>query len=546
MKKFIKLLLVIITSIFILTGCDITSTNGETKKLDTPYLEYGTNSIIWDSITNADEYLIYVDDVYLTKTNHAYFDDFELSGKTGMLYIIASGDKSRFENSDISNKINLADLANVKSSYESKFLMINDTHGAFVDNQYPGVERLASLIKQLGDEYIKIANGDILQGSYISNILCGYPMIDALNNMNFNAYVIGNHEFDWGLDKIAEYKDGNLTNGEANFPFLGANIIDKKTNEIVDFLEPYTIIEKKDVRVGIIGLIGSRLTSSILYENVKDYEFIDCVDVAKKYAKELRTTKNCDVVVVAIHDYDYETNYQLAQLENDETIDAIFCGHTHTYENEYQTRKDGVNIPVVENRDKNQTAVSVLLELNVRKDLVKYNVNFYNPANFNLDPDMTKVLKEYQSYIDEGNRSLGIASSYLDKNTLGNISVEAMRDSFKTDFAILNTGGVRAYISDGNVTVSDVYNVFPFNNEVYLVEIKGSDLLGFYYNADYYIYINKNFNASEIISDKTYNVAIIDYVFTSMYYQSYFGNVKYVDTDVIMRDLVIEYIDNLI
>ena len=497
MKKFIKLLIVIITSIFILTGCDITSTNGETKKLVTPYLEYGTNSIIWDSITNADEYLIYVDDVYLTKTNHAYFDDFELSGKTGMLYIIASGDKSRFENSDISNKINLADLANVKSSYESKFLMINDTHGAFVDNQYPGVERLASLIKQLGDEYIKIANGDILQGSYISNILCGYPMIDALNNMNFNAYVIGNHEFDWGLDKIAEYKDGNLTNGEANFPFLGANIIDKKTNEIVDFLEPYTIIEKKDV-------------------------------------------------VVAIHDYDYETNYQLAQLENDETIDAIFCGHTHTYENEYQTRKDGVNIPVVENRDKNQTAVSVLLELNVRKDLVKYSVNFYNPANFNLDPDMTKVLKEYQSYIDEGNRSLGIASSYLDKNTLGNISVEAMRDSFKTDFAILNTGGVRAYISDGNVTVSDVYNVFPFNNEVYLVEIKGSDLLRFYYNADYYIYINKDFNASEIISDKTYNVAIIDYVFTSMYYQSYFGNVKYVDTDVIMRDLVIEYIDNLI
>lgn len=235
MKKFIKLLLVIITSIFILTGCDITSTNGETKKLVTPYLEYGTDSIIWDSITNADEYLIYVDDVYLTKTNHAYFDDFELSGKTGMLYIIASGDKSRFENSDISNKINLADLANVKSSYESKFLMINDTHGAFVDNQYPGVERLASLIKQLGDEYIKIANGDILQGSYISNILCGYPMIDALNNMNFNAYVIGNHEFDWGLDKIAEYKDGNLTNGEANFPFLGANIIDKKPTKLSTF-----------------------------------------------------------------------------------------------------------------------------------------------------------------------------------------------------------------------------------------------------------------------------------------------------------------------
>ena len=109
MKKFIKLLIVIITSIFILTGCDITSTNGETKKLDTPYLEYGTNSIIWDSITNADEYLIYVDDVYLTKTNHAYFDDFELSGKTSfakekLLSAMNQIDRKMTENQSRSSK----------------------------------------------------------------------------------------------------------------------------------------------------------------------------------------------------------------------------------------------------------------------------------------------------------------------------------------------------------------------------------------------------------------------------------------------------------
>ena len=59
----------------------------------------------------------------------------------------------------------------------------------------------------------------------------------------------------------------------------------------------------KDVYSILFTILKNKKTT----ENVKDYEFIDCVDVAKKYAKELRTTKNCDVVVVAIHDYDYET-----------------------------------------------------------------------------------------------------------------------------------------------------------------------------------------------------------------------------------------------
>ena len=546
MKKISKLLLILITSIFVLVGCDYTDNNNQLRKLEAPYVEYDGSKLVWDSVTNADEYLIYVDDICLTKTTHTYFEDFELSGRTGIFYVVASGDKEYFENSPASNKINLANLSQTKTSYESKFFMINDTHGAFVDDLYPGVERIADLLDRLGDGYIKIANGDILQGSYVSNVLCGYPMIDALNNMNFNAYVIGNHEFDWGLDKIAEYKDGNLTNGEANFPFLGANIIDKNTNEIVDFLEPYTIVEEDHVRVGIIGLIGSNLTSSILYDNVKNYQFTDCVEVAKKYARELRTTKNCDVVVVAIHAYDSDVNYQLSQLDNVEAIDAIFCGHTHTYQNESMTRRDGVSIPIVENKDKNQTAVTVNLELNARKDLSKYSVNFYYPQNYDLDSNMKNVVKQYQAYIDEGNRSLGNTSFYFDRTMLGNFSVEAMRNELKSDFAILNTGGVRSYIEIGNVTVSDVYNVFPFNNEVYVVEMSGYALLRLYNNNSDYIYINQDFSYSDVISDKTYKIAVIDYVFTNPYYESYFRNANYVDTDIIMRDLVIEYIDNII
>jgi len=143
----------------------------------------------------------------------------------------------------------------------------NDTHGRLVtgdgDN---GFDVLSSKFNDLENKYgdfIKIANGDIFQGKFESNVLYGRPIVDCMNAMEFDAMVIGNHEFDWGLDKIAAYNDGDESNGEANFPFLACNIVDKATNKLLDWVEPYTIVENNGSKVGLIGAIGTNLTSSI-------------------------------------------------------------------------------------------------------------------------------------------------------------------------------------------------------------------------------------------------------------------------------------------
>ena len=159
------------------------------------------------------------------------------------------------------------------------FLMINDTHGAFEDSlDGYSIARVGSLLDSLeskNGDYIKVANGDILQGSYLSSKTYGYAMIEALNLRDFDAFVLGNHEFDWGLDKIAKYKDGNLSNGEADFPFLGANIYYKGTTTSPEWIDPYTIVDYNGLKVGIVGVIGGTQESSILSLNVSEYDFVD-------------------------------------------------------------------------------------------------------------------------------------------------------------------------------------------------------------------------------------------------------------------------------
>ena len=435
------------------------------------------------------------------------------------------------------------------------FAMINDTHGAFDDsNDGYSILRVDSLLDNLETEkgdYIKIANGDILQGSYVSSTLYGLPLIEALNAMDFDVFVLGNHEFDWGLQYIAAYKDGDPTNGEADFPFLGANIYYADTQTRPDWIDPYKIVEYENdgqtVRVGIIGVIGGKQESSILTENVSDYTFLD--DPSKligEYAYELRVEKGCDVVVVSSHDYDETLNSKISSYEGDRAIDAIFCGHTHELVSENVTRIDGFSIPVVQNLHKKNTLQSLTVSLN-SGDVINAKTQVYYPKNYAMSSDLADVYDKYAFVIQEAERVLG-NSGYLSRETLGLYAVEAMLDyNYNIDgydtvsLSIINTGGVRAYISGGTITVNDVFNSFPFNNEVYLVNISGWYLSRLVNDSYFYVDGLSNFD-----STKNYTIAVIDYVFMKPYY---YNNIfKYADsvyeTNVLMRDLVVDYIDN--
>ena len=439
------------------------------------------------------------------------------------------------------------------------FIMINDTHGAFTDSSagysIGRVDSLVDALEKSKGDYIFIHNGDAFQGSYVCGETYGLAMIEALNASNLDCFVIGNHEFDWGIDKIAAYADGNLSNGEANFPFLGANIYYKGTTTRPDWIDAYAIVEQDGIKVGIIGVIGATHESSILTRYVKDYEFVNPLSIIQTTAAYLRNTAGCDVVVVATHEYDTTLNTSIAGLSGSSRIDAIFCAHTHELITESVTRSDSVQIPVVQCNHKNNNAQEVIVTISSDKEYVSYTTNLHYLSGYSISTDVQAVITKYQSLIDKSNEVIGKTNSTIYKSTLGAYAVEAMVEYAYTDYdfgdvdvAIINTGGVRATINVGDITRAEIFEVFPFNNAIVLVNISGALIKDLYSKNSTYLYIDvdDSIGSYTSLNDSTiYQLAVIDYVFEGTYYTQFNGLSEndYIVTDYLMRELLMAYIE---
>ena len=274
-------------------------------------------------------------------------------------------------------------------------IMLNDNHGV-LSEENGSLDKIASGISyydSIGD-VVKIANGDMFQGTYVSSTLRGLPMLDALNVLNFDAFVVGNHEFDWGIEEMKKYKDGDMSNGEANFPFLGANIYEKRTNEMVDWLEPYAVIQLSEVKIGVIGIIGE-VETSILTSNVADYDFVDPTYIVKDLAEELRTVKGCDAVIVAIHGDDDALNESLASFDGNSKIDGIFTGHTHYPTDEEIIREDGSKVCVLQNGGYGESFATLTLEFDEDKKLINTNGKLNNTDTFSSTGILSTVFAKY-------------------------------------------------------------------------------------------------------------------------------------------------------
>lgn len=440
------------------------------------------------------------------------------------------------------------------------FVMINDTHGAFTDssegNSIGRVDTLVQSLESRNGDHIFILNGDAFQGSYVCVETYGRAMVDALNEMELDCFVIGNHEFDWGLDKIAAYADGDPSNGEANFPFLGANIYYKGTTTRPDWIDAYTVVEQDGMKVGIIGVIGYGQESSILTSNVEDYTFADPLNAVSYYSAYLRNTEACDVVVVAIHDYDDSFNYGVAALTGDAMVDAVFCAHTHQNITESVMRSDREYIPVVQCYDKNDNAVEVVLRFDEENAFASYTTFKHEPEQYAISTRVQEIIYAYQDIIDDSNEVIGTTGASLSRSTLGYYAADALLEYDYSaygftgvDLAIINTGGVRAEIDAGEITKGEVFEVFPFNNAVVLVNISGALLKSLCRENSNYLYIEVSDEVGYYnrLDDQTiYQLAIIDYVFEGTYYYQFDGLSEddYVQTGIIMRNILITYLDN--
>lgn len=436
-------------------------------------------------------------------------------------------------------------------------LQINDLHGhvQYESGLTVGLAGASYYVNKVRaedefDNTILIGNGDMFQETAISRVSYGKIVIDCMNQMKFDCMGIGNHEFDWGFDKILAYFDGDTTNGEANFPLLNSNIFYDDELLTADNVFSSTIIEKENLNVGIMSYIGN-VYSSISANMVEGYEFkTDSAWLKENLLLEGMKLKEAgaDIIIVNVHGgnsssiQDYYFNNIIADLKyKDEYLfNAIINGHTHTKQSGYIAR-DGVNLPVIQSNGslRNMGRIDLVYDFN------KQTVTGYEVEHINLnqrpiyDYDVLNIINNYY----EENKTIleeiyceNLAEFYR-SNELYRYVGELITTALDTTAFVCNTGAFRNECKKGAFDFNALYALTPFDNHIIICEISGSNLAQFVMeNQRYEICYTKDYGF-DIATDKTYKLAIIDYVFFSSYFADY-RPANYTDTNIILRDVI--------
>lgn len=238
------------------------------------------------------------------------------------------------------------------TTFNLELLVTSDIHGNVFPLNYGtnahtelGFAKIATLIKQQqsnNEHTITIDNGDVIQGTPLTYHYAKYqhslpnPMIKLLNQLHYDAGVVGNHEFNYGQDVLIKAVN------EANYPWLSANIINTETNEPY-FGKPYIIKSLADgLQVGILGLTTKYIPNWEKEDHIEGMQFDDPVQTAEKWVKVLKEEEKVDVVVVAYHggferDLDTGEPSEVLTGENQgyqicmevDGIDVLLTGHQH-------------------------------------------------------------------------------------------------------------------------------------------------------------------------------------------------------------------------
>ena len=419
---------------------------------------------------------------------------------------------------------------------------INDTHGAVDYNisgpsKQIGVSRLGTYFHNVSnanpDGSLILSSGDMWQGSADSNLTHGRIMNEWMNLVGFESMAIGNHEFDWKVDKIAENAK------EANFPFLGINIRDENGKQ-PSWAKSSVTLERQGIRIGVIGAIG-KLENSIAVSSLGGYSFeSNYPALVKKEADRLREEEGCSLVVLSIHDASFST----AQCHN---IDAVFEGHSHTYRNEV----DQYGIPHVQCYANG----SMVQHLRFSKgDDGQYHFVSADSIDYTSASSLStyKPYEDLYSYFSEVINSVkeevvGYTSSGYSKAEIGKIGAKSLYEyvhheeslsTYQVDASFINTFGVRQAINKGDITFGEIYATFPFDNYNDICSLKGRNLRNFLTNEEYYYAYFENGFLKTINDNQTYYVVTLSFVSESKYGSTL--TIKQRD-DYYLRNVVADY-----
>ncbi len=539
MKKILYIVLMV-TTVFSLMAC---ATTGVELHFD---VKASFTYVIGDDYPDYTDGLIahLSDDTDLT--DEVEIDDagvnYEVSGQYQVVYRLTYDTVLHSKTSTVQV------VSSQTSIIDFNFYYLNDLHGAILEHQSSmGLAKIGNLIidekENNPDTTLFLSGGDMLQGQIISNWYDGASVIDLLNDMQLDAFVIGNHEFDWGIDVVTQYFNG-ANEMQANFPFLGANVYAEATNGLMDDIEPYTIIEKSGVKIAVIGLMGYGLESSISFTRVEDYYFVDPVERTGYWAEYVRVHEGADIVVAVNHHDSSFYNGQVAAFTGNKQIDAIFNGHTHqAYVRETNTSHGLVH--TIQSGANGTGVGKITLTYNTESGVVGSQgivLNQSNESRLNVaHPDLAEKIAGYSDEIANLYESIITSGAYYSQSDLAYYIAQLMQLYTGADVGIHNFGGTRAPIQNNEeISYAKLFQISPFDNTVVLTTVSGSVLLNAISNQA--VSFKSGLSAGNINPSGQYVIATNDYIFGGSSSLKAGSNITY--TGVSVLDVFAEVVEN--
>lgn len=405
--------------------------------------------------------------------------------------------------------LGLGSLSAVHASQDGevtlKLIETSDVHGCYFPYDFirnkpmkGSLARVSSYVKEQREKYenvILMDNGDILQGQPVAyyynymDTISEHVCAAMLNYMKYDVGTMGNHDVETGHAVYDRWVR------QCNFPVLGANIVDNKTGK--PYLPPYQVIEKEGVKIAILGMITPAIPSWLPEQLWSGLHFEDMEDCARKWVKIIREKENPDVLVGLFH-AGPEGNKLDNVVENGSGnvaksvpgFDVVFMGHDHTRRYEKVVNVEGDSVLLIDPANMSKVVSEVTFTIKKQDGKVvskQVEGKLVNMDGYAPDADFLNIFSgAYETTMDFVSRNIGriehtISSkeAFFGPSAFVDLIHQLQLDITGADISFCAPLSAYAEIKKGDICVSDMFNLYKYENLLYTMKLTGKEIKDF-------------------------------------------------------------------
>lgn len=419
----------------------------------------------------------------------------------------------------------------VKDQQPQKLIIVhtNDTHShidPMVDNDLGGVARrkvIIDSIRAANPNVLVVDAGDIVQGTLFFHLYKGEVEQEMLNQLGYDIQILGNHEFDNGMQSLRNMLSrAKTTLLSSNYDFSGS--------ALDGMFSPYAVKTYGDKKVGIMAL-NLNPEGMIAEGNYDGVKFLPWKESAQRTVDILRNKEKVDYVIAVTH-IGFEGSDENPDLFGDmqvaaqtSGIDLIIGGHSHTRLDPAVRVPDagGDTVTIVQTGKYGQYVGEITMDLS-NGHIDEKLISVDSRLDSRRDPQLLARLEPYRAGIDSlYNRTVAKVTAAQPLNgrspALQNFAADFVRERGAllapgVEGAIANKGSLRTVWNPGDISEGAVLDMMPFRNKIVVIDVKGADLIEAFnvMKARGGDAVSGITDSANINPDKTYRIATIDYL----------------------------------